>query len=229
MKRVISLLILITLCVSPLLAKLPSNPSSIQPLWADYITIDWSTGQETPIHGVICTTWSINEKKGFWMTAAHCVQPEVVWTVPSDPNVQPERVETPAYREIDGKVATIVKVDYKIDLALLYADVHQPGFRFGAYPAVGDTVTVYGFPLGWTDPIATWLRVSNQFIASKWQDGVGYMVFDGAIYHGHSGSPVIDRKGKVISVVQAGIDDGNVMALGAPWDVLGNFMIGYME
>ena len=174
------LVVLLAIFVSaPLAAKLPSRPESIKPLYA---------GDQA-----ICTTWSLHQKLGLWMTAAHCV-------------VRMEEVDGAELLipivglQITGKPVTTGRVDVQNDLAVMQADVHEPALSLGPYPDVGDEVTVYGYPGGWKIPLATWLRVSNPFMM-EW--GRGWMILDGSVWPGHSGSPVLDRKGRVIGVLQA--------------------------
>ena len=186
---------------SPATAKLPYNLYSIKPLY---------NGDQA-----ICTTWSLNKEKGLWVTAAHCVQFEAemdgewIWIQFAD-------------LQIAEKPVTIVRLDLMNDLALLSADVHVKALEFGKYPQVGDFVTVYGFPAGWKTPLVTWLHVSQPFLVLG---GRYWMLLDGHVWPGHSGSPVLDKKGHVIAVVQAhGLDRFSGMTFTSAWVSLSAFI-----
>lgn len=204
-RQFLLLLLTLFLLADTVGAKLPSHPESVKPLFSG------TRG--------ICTTWSVNEQAGYWVTAAHCI---VYWA-----DIDGE--QTLLLRE-DLRIATMpatpVKVDETNDLALLQADVHAPAFRLGKYPAVGDEVTVYGYPGGWGAPLPTWLRVSNTFFKF---DGYPktWMVLDGSIWPGHSGSPVLDKKGRVVAVAQAhGTNRYVGSTFVSPWAVFSAFVAG---
>ena len=196
------------LLVLPVTAKLPAHVESIKPLYV---------GEQA-----VCTTWALNKKAGLWMTAAHCVafwaDIDGEWTMVRYANLV-----------IAGKPATIVKVDPEDDLALLHADVHERGFRIGNYPSVGDEVTVYGFPGGWISPIPTWLHVSNTFMTFE-GTARAWMLLDGSVWPGHSGSPIINKHGKVIGVVQAhGTDRYAGATFASAWTDFHAFIAGFTE
>jgi len=187
--------LLISLCILPLLAhpidaRLPKNPSSIQPLYD-------GEGEN------ICTTESVNERHGLWLTAAHCVEP-------SDNFV----------RVIMGKPAYVAYADPVIDLALLRSDAKAPELRLGKRPRFGDIVNVAGYPLGLGQFLTTWLRISNleYKVEDRW-----FLVLDGTVLPGHSGSPVLDEDGRIIAVLQAGFNAGPI-TLASPYKVLTAFL-----
>jgi S1-C subfamily serine protease len=197
MRRLFTVLsITLILLVSPLYAKPPKELRSVQPLW--------NRTQN------MCTTWSINQAKGLWATAAHCVDPEYDF-----------------YRDIAGQPVTVVKVDPKLDLALLHADnVSAPALRLGKVPEMGDEITVIGFPMGWAIPVATWGHVSWPLLQKGWAPEWGFdnMILDIRVLPGHSGSPVIDGHGKVISVVQGVVMVGSGgITLGIPYQTMKDF------
>ena len=182
-------------------AKLPSRPESIKPLMSGD-----SAG---------CTTWSVNEAKGWWVTAGHCV----VQQVETEEGLV--MMATPDLN-IGGKPITAARVDLVNDLALLEADIHMPALKYGNYPNVGDAVTVYGYPGGWLAPFPTWLTVSNPFAKLFNRE---WMVLDGSVWPGHSGSPVLDRKGHVVGVIQAhGTDRYAGTTFACTWQQLGAFV-----
>ena len=205
MRRSLLVVLLAVLVSVPAVAKLPSHPESIKPLFA---------GEDN----AICTAWSLDEKRGLWMTAAHCT----VYVV----DIEDENVQLTIPIEnlmIDGRPVTAGMIDIENDLAVLQADVHAPALKLGSYPKVGDLVTVYGYPGGWQAPLPTWHFVSNPFFKFYGRD---WMLLDGSVWPGHSGSPIIDRKGRVIGLVQAhGTGRYTGMTFASSWSTLNAFIV----
>ena len=170
--------------------------------------------------GVQCTTWSINERQGLWITAAHCA---VIETEDGDIYARTLFLRT--------KPVTVVRFDLSSDLALLKADVHRPGLRLGWLPAAGDAATVYGYPLGIPAPVALFVHVANPWYPYEgWPQA---MLFSGHGWPGHSGSPIFDRRGRVISVCQATVVHGSRGdvggMLGVAWAPLKAFGVDLWE
>src|SRR3990167_10811689 len=73
-----------------------------------------------------CTTWSVNEPLGYWITAAHCADHLYPLT-------------------IDGEVVSEVRVDQDADLALL-SGPHRYALRVSpTKPRVGERVLLVGY------------------------------------------------------------------------------------
>jgi len=172
---------------------------------------------------IICTAWSINRAKALWITAAHClVQIEEVDGVEIV-------IERPV--QLHQQPTTIKAFHQSADLAMLQAQVGRPGLRLGRMPQVGDPAMVYGYPLGRPHPVALFLHVANLFYPyDAWPQT---MLFSGHGWPGHSGAPIFDRDGRVISVDQASIvagwrgDVGGT--LGASWASLKAFGVDQWE
>lgn len=147
----------------------------------------------------MCTTSSINEKKDYWITAAHCVlgMNEAGETVVEDRLIEGTRVFVTEYdRQLDLAVLTAPQMDVKaIKLA-------------SRQPLVGDKVLIAGHPFGYPSLFLTQGSVAN---LDSVLDGDPYdpttqhfMVYEGAGAPGNSGSPVMNSKGEMISVLQIG-------------------------
>lgn len=199
------------LLISPVQAALPKHFESVQPLMSN--------------DRAICTTWSADEKRGIWITAGHCVASLVT-------DLDTGETFTLTWPlAIDGQPAEVTKLSPlgEWDIAVMKTNVHYPALKLGNYPRMGDEVTVYGFPGGFRTPIPTWIRVSNGF--QQWAPDmrmpwIASMLFDGNIWPGHSGSPILDRKGRVISMAQGGfLDRFAGLNLGIPWSILRGFLI----
>lgn len=201
MRRLLLAFLVPAILTIPVAANLPTHLDSIKPLFM---------GEQA-----ICTTWSLDQKAGLWVTAAHCTA-STEYTEDGEFTVLYENLT------IAGQPATVTYRDLVFDLALLVADAHEPGLRLGEYPKVGDVVTVYGYPGGLLAPFATWLHVSNPFLVAY---GRQWMVLDGHVWPGHSGAPVLDRKGRVVGIVQAhGTDRFAGMTLASAWGVFHAFI-----
>ena len=207
MRRVLAIsLIYLLLLPAQTRAARPRHLDSIRPLNVG------SQGQ--------CTAWSLNQRLRLWVTAAHCI----VMAVDMDGVVS---LEPYAELNIAGTPVTAWQANLALDLALLQADLSAPALKLGPYPREGHEVTVYGYPGGWQTPLEVWLRVSNPFV--KLYDHY-WMILDGHVWPGHSGSPVLDRKGRVIAVVQAhGTDRYAGMTFVSPWSALKQLGEGYWE
>jgi len=208
MRRAVLSVLLAVVFYTTTSAKLPWHAESIRPLMS---------GEQG-----ICTTWSLNRVKGYWVTAAHCVE---YWAEVDEALVLLPRENL----RIAGKVATVVQKDSFNDLALLRADEHAPALHLGRYPHVGDEVTAYGYPGGWGAPFATWLRVSNAYFKPS-SGAQAKMVLQGTLWPGHSGCPLLDSKAQVIGVGQwQGSDRWTNLTLVSAWTDLHAFIAGFEE
>ncbi len=85
-----------------------------------------------------------------------------------------------------------------------------PALRLGNTPVVGDRIQVFGF--FWGGPTPTLFQGSIANLNLR-----GYMIYDMRGGPGHSGSPVTNNVGEVVSVLQIGVAG---MTGGATYDSL---------
>lgn len=142
----------------------------------------------------ICTAFSINEQQKFWGTAAHCVLMEQE----EEEQSQPAKTRDTF---IGGKPTVLLFVDPMLDIAVLRAEVDAPTIPFGKRPAVGDVVRVYGYMWGAFSPTIFKGEIANLNVTAR---NSSYMILDMRVGGGHSGSPILDINGQVISVMQVG-------------------------
>ena len=200
MRRILTTIALLLLLTLPTFAGFSRVTQSVRPLQAD-------AGDGTLRN--MCTTTSISEKRGYWLTAAHCI-------------------EQPTY--IQGEQTETVKSDRQLDIAVL----HTPKLRVrslklqGTAPKVGQRVRMVGHPLG----------LSTQFfqgyIASLATsiDGARdpFMLFDMAACGGNSGSSVVNTRDEIVSVLQIGFGRPcSTPSGGSPWAVLAKFVGQYVD
>src|ERR1035437_1052565 len=105
MKKILLLpLLLIALALSPV-QTLKTDP------FQSVVTLNTGDGY--------CSAFSVNEEKGFFLTADHCLD--------ADMSINDQKVDILATNGI-------------VDLALIHADVHDPALTLGAQPPQGSEV-----------------------------------------------------------------------------------------
>ena len=168
---------------------------------------DWSSIYDKAINSVVqlfhvhtngtCTAFSINQQQRFYLTASHCIiDGEMGFWKEAIPNVTTQGV---------FKVVRVVKRSIALDLALLEGDLGFPALAPGAEPKHGHELISIGYAFGEPKP---WLFSS---IVAAIKDGQSYGVHRRILFKdnqdqgGMSGGPVLDKYGRVVSMVQAGV------------------------
>lgn len=213
MKRLLATTLALVLFFLPPVQADPSLLESVRPLQIQVEAVTVTRQQGSVVMLVerlaanICTVSSINEKQRYWLTAAHCV----------------EDMELVYY--VAGEKATVVMRDVLNDLAILQTPTQTaPALDLAKKgPEVEDRVTVAGYPFGYPDPFLTLGTVANP--STKFTDEPGFdrpfMLFQVAGAPGSSGSPVVNRKGDLVSVIQIGWGRGfSPIMGGVTFDVL---------
>jgi len=109
----------------------------------------------------------------------------------------------------DGRTASLVTWDEKIDLALLSVRGESPAvarFRLQPVPRVGDSVVAFGFPL--QGILSSGGNLTTGTIAAETGIGDDPRCFQisAPVQPGSSGSPLLDTSGDVVGVVEAKLD-----------------------
>jgi S1-C subfamily serine protease len=190
-KRIlISALLLLTLAIPrPLAADVPlpivlKSAASVEALRTD-------KGR------IYCTAFSINEKQHLWMTARHCVVEQ-----------QPDGTYTWRLPHIGSEVATVYKEFPEMDVVIVQTEkVSAPALKLSdTDPGLYDSIFVIGHGWGWENNTIFEGHMANLSVTIP--DWGSYMIFDMRAFPGHSGSPVMDKDGKVISVLQITVGQG---------------------
>lgn len=148
----------------------------------------------------MCTAFAIGkgELDGKFITvfgtAAHCVLKEDDLT----------GEVTLARRYVDGKEITVFGGKADLDVAAFAVEAQYPTLKMGKAPKLGTEIYVAGHPFGYPAIFVTRGYVAN--VKGDLGDFKPYMLLDVAGAPGNSGSPVLNLKGEVVSVVQIGWD-----------------------
>jgi S1-C subfamily serine protease len=132
----------------------------------------------------ICTVFSINEQDHLWATAAHCVTED-----------DDEGKIAMSQTLLGGFPTQVVYFDAKLDIAVIHAAISAPAIPRGTPPSRGDSVRVYGYMWGVYDAFSF-----SGTIATL--NARHYMIFDMRVGGGHSGSPILNDAGAVVSIMQ---------------------------
>lgn len=150
-----------------------------------------------------CTAFSINEDRRYWMTAFHCLAPEML---------------------LDGQIAWIVYKNETHDLAVLMAPGRSaPALALAdTAPAIGQTIAALGYGHGFPIPQFRVGTVAALDLPGKEIDVITekttVTVFDVAFIEGMSGGAVVNTDGDVVSVVQ--LQEGGRTGLGRPLETI---------
>ncbi len=165
-----------------------------------------------------CTTWSINEKQGYWATAAHCPL-----------FIAHDRLD-PSLVSIGNGWAYVVAISNNEDVAVYQASVHAPALLLAQYSAeVGDKIEVVGHPYGLFRLITT-----QGYMAGRMEpaDHGNYIqvsdVLDVTVAGGSSGSPVMKTDGYVTGLLWGKFTDSD-HALSVPLDALRRVLAGFLQ
>ena len=137
---------------------------------------------------VICTVGKV--AKDMFLTAAHCFNPDYA----------------PYF--INQHPASLVKLDTDHDLATFRASGVEGKVLKVADRALdwGDTVKTAGWPMGLAQFYFEGKVARPLFVFPG--DSQLYVLFDMHVAGGQSGSPVVNSKGELVSVVQVGVAGG---------------------
>lgn len=130
----------------------------------------------------VCTGFTINEKKGYVLSAAHCLGPNSLF--------------------VDDILAVVTFVDQEHDLLVItnLGDSH-PALKYRRKPVqAGLPALALGFGYGEYDVISKIAHIANP--AFEGPDGDVWLMFDSGYVHGMSGGPVLDMDGRVMGTVQ---------------------------
>lgn len=211
MRRVVlSIVLAIALSVGVTANPRPSLLDSVRALsWTDIVDFDGTTAMSNH-----CTVWSLNDHKGYWVTAGHCV-------ISEDGN----GVENRDYH-IGSAIAVPIAADFSHDIAVLRSSALAPALPLGQYgPTWNDAVYSAGHTLGWDEP----LYFEGKYLGSEKFpefDGRRFLIFSLAGGPGNSGSPIL-HDGQVISVWQIGFTVFGSFAGGVETESMYSFLAPY--
>lgn len=193
-----ALLLSLTILPSPALfgQGTPSWETVASRMAGSVVRVESTVGEET----AICTAFSINEAKHYFMTATHCAGIEM---------------------KLDGVEADtdrIILEDVEADIMIVAAkDLDRPALVLAKRDVrVGQPIAALGYAWGMALPAFRTGVASILGLIGPW-DEQRYTVADFAFIGGMSGGPVVDQNGRVVSIVQLGTDGAG---MGRTLDVL---------
>lgn len=196
MKKLI--LILVMLIALPLGAKTYIPTKSIQPI---------QRINDDGVNVNVCTAFSINKDKGYWITANHC------WDETNTFNGLPQKVI--AYNE-------------SLDLFIFEANKAEALKLATKSPEVGDGVYLIGYPHGSLDLLTFFGKLSAVDARTlSNQPNSKVQVFNLLALPGNSGAPILDNSGRVIGIGQISSQSG--VAWGISWKDLKDNTKDYWE
>ena len=139
------------------------------------------------LHGkAMCTAFSINEERGIFLTAKHCIDEYT-----SDEGQQEHSL-------LYHQPYTVLLSNEDLDIAILVSKRHaRPALRpRRASLSVGEPVATYGYGYGLNQPT---FRTSNISLLSTSKNPYATHL-DNAIIPGMSGGPVVDSRGQLVGV-----------------------------
>lgn len=143
------------------------------------------------------------------LTAAHCVEAENVT----------DRVDL----AVDDRAVEVVKSNRILDLAVIKFLSHgeAPLTLTLQRPKAGAEVAIIGYALGKKELHSQFGHVSQP------RDEDGRFVLDVEIFHGDSGTAVIDRTGHLAAIAVSKIEDsGSSQGYAVPVDIIRDFLEG---
>lgn len=162
----------------------------------------------------LCSAFSVNEDKAYFVTAAHCYGPVLV---------------------VGSHYATMLYFSESLDLMVLsIPGVPRKAIRAGKQAVNGQDIAAIGYAEGLELAIRTGsvqradhlrtLCIGDMFGCTPIT--ARFMETDFALIGGQSGGPMVDRNGRLVSVNQAG---NGIMALGRPLSVILAAVGSYFE
>ncbi len=177
-----------------------------------FSTLKEVTPLQTEAGSNFCTSFSINEKLHLFVTAAHCVD-----------EFEPDLPVPHLYR----MRIRLLLFDKESDIAVIRGPVSVKALHFqNDAPTLGQEVMVVGYPYGGDQALGFGrLSVLHQKVEKS---GIKTIFAVMGAAPGNSGSPIMNTRREVISVLQQGWPDGGFVG-GTPWEILVRLLQPFME
>lgn len=152
-----------------------------------------------------CTAFSINAKKGYFMSAEHCLEAGAPY--------------------LFGMEAEKVAEFPNLDIIIMKAVQSKPALKLSKVPPkVGDKVSVLGYANGWELPTyfeGVIAAQGFQFLDGWRNPSLFWTLYDLNVIGGQSGAAIVDKDGNVVGVMQFHMAVGRDGVSGGPrWEDL---------
>ena len=212
MKLLTAIILIWLTAITPLFGQTPKPPA--------ITVLQWELPTKVPLRsrpGDICTTFSVGN--GLWLTANHCLHNPRNW-----------RALEPL--TIGGADVEVIATDRKADLALLRGPEAERSLKLARGDSIPGEATAN---VGFFSVNDKELKLFGPFhyksyVVAKAIEGVGdpfwpvVDVYQGTSTGGHSGSPFLNGRGRVIGVVVGGRRDHVDILFSPPFEVLKAFL-----
>ena len=143
-----------------------------------------------------CTAFSINQQKGYYLTAAHCLGENMaMW----------KEATTATGTQHTFRVLRVLGSSIELDLAVLEAAEGLQGLPRGRVPNKGDEVASIGYAFGEPEPFIIGAIITHIKEARSYGRYRHIIMKDNQDIGGMSGGPVVDTKGRLVGMVQQGV------------------------
>jgi len=166
----------------------------------------------------LCTAFSVNAAKAVWLTASHCYKEDLTIMLGEE-----YRVMKVPYRDEGDDGLMVLVTDPRTGAGI-------PALKLGPRPQSEDPVILRGFGGSYFQ------RQDGRFIADNVTGNVSdtpIMLFTAHGMPGMSGGPVLDKDGKVVSVILGGFQPGpmgfEILSYGTPYDHLKEVLDKYAK
>ncbi len=175
MKRLLAAVVVSLLAVVPL----AGDSWPLERINRSIAKVTWASDEGS------CSAFSINERKGYYITAYHCFARQGMF--------------------VGGVAAQEIAAYPDYDLAVIGSRA-RPALKLGPKPTLGDEVLSLGYGYGapFTTPVVGLVASHSEMYPESGYSVVPLQWQAPTFYNGMSGGPIVNHSGQVVGVVKCG-------------------------